>query len=175
MDGERLMLETRLVHSSGEWVGCIYPVCKLADHQDMGSALTYARRYSYCAIAGIAAEEDDDGNSAAEPTAKPTAPKEKVPPRMGEALRKQAATSPTAERNAKPARGGYGRQKNNVDAVGAGPSGAVVDAAGEPVAETLLAGIPHTDTQVGREGLREIVSRIMQARKQVGVGFNPEK
>lgn len=31
--------------------------------QDFGSAITYARRYQLCAIMGIAAEEDDDGNA----------------------------------------------------------------------------------------------------------------
>jgi hypothetical protein len=30
----------------------------------MGSALTYAKRYSWAALCGIAAEEDDDANAA---------------------------------------------------------------------------------------------------------------
>lgn len=33
----------------------------------MGSAITYARRYSLCAILGIVTE-DDDGNAASIPT-----------------------------------------------------------------------------------------------------------
>jgi hypothetical protein len=33
--------------------------------QEMGSALTYARRYSLSALVGIAADEDDDANAAA--------------------------------------------------------------------------------------------------------------
>ena len=32
--------------------------------QAVGSAITYAKRYSLCAFLGIAADEDDDGNSA---------------------------------------------------------------------------------------------------------------
>lgn len=39
--------------------------------QQFGSALTYARRYSLAAIAGIAAEEDDDANAANETGATP--------------------------------------------------------------------------------------------------------
>jgi hypothetical protein len=61
-----------------------------------------------------------------------------------------------------------------VDAVGAGPGAINVGPAGEPVAETLLAGIPHTDAQVGREGLRAIVSRIIQARRAIESGFSPD-
>jgi hypothetical protein len=37
-----------------------------ADPQGMGSAVTYARRYAYMAIIGMAAE-DDDGNAASQP------------------------------------------------------------------------------------------------------------
>ena len=33
------------------------------DPQALGSALTYARRYSLCSLLGIVADEDDDGNS----------------------------------------------------------------------------------------------------------------
>ena len=33
--------------------------------QDLGSAITYAKRYSYASILGIVAEDDDDGNRAA--------------------------------------------------------------------------------------------------------------
>ena len=48
-----------------------YPVCEVvADHQRMGGALTYARRYAFCALVGIAPDEDIDGNGAA-PTAAP--------------------------------------------------------------------------------------------------------
>ena len=32
--------------------------------QSVGSSITYAKRYAYCAILGIVADEDDDGNMA---------------------------------------------------------------------------------------------------------------
>lgn len=59
-----LILETMLMHSSGEWIKGIYPIEPVKrDPQGFGSAITYARRYCFCAITGIASD-DDDGNSA---------------------------------------------------------------------------------------------------------------
>lgn len=57
-------VETLITHSSGEWVANIAsaPVSK-QDAQGVGSALTYLRRYSLAAFAGVA-QEDDDGESA---------------------------------------------------------------------------------------------------------------
>ena len=58
-------LETRLIHAeSGQWISstAIIPLTK-NDPQGMGSAITYARRYSLCSILGIVTE-DDDGNAA---------------------------------------------------------------------------------------------------------------
>ena len=60
-------LVTRLVHSSGEYFQSIYPVKAEADRpQEMGSAMTYARRYTVSALLGIASEEDDDAQGAQE-------------------------------------------------------------------------------------------------------------
>lgn len=62
-----MCLETRLLHSSGQWLGARYPLPSGAGRpQEMGSALTYARRYSASALLGIATEEDDDGKGADE-------------------------------------------------------------------------------------------------------------
>jgi hypothetical protein len=59
-------LVTQLQHASGQWIRGTYPVKPVkADPQGLGSAITYARRYAYCAITGVAAAgEDDDGNAA---------------------------------------------------------------------------------------------------------------
>lgn len=55
---------TRLMHESGEWMEQEYylPLQKL-DPQAAGSAITYARRYSLQAVAGIPAEDDDGEGS----------------------------------------------------------------------------------------------------------------
>ena len=71
-DKDEVRVETTILHSSGEWIGCgvlALPVSKV-DAQGYGSALTYARRYSLSAATGVA-PEDDDGNAAT--TAKPVA------------------------------------------------------------------------------------------------------
>lgn len=58
------VLVTTLRHSSGQWVGSEYPLPIGAKPQELGSALTYARRYSLSAIACIAADDDDDAEMA---------------------------------------------------------------------------------------------------------------
>ena len=59
-----VILITMLLHSSGEFITGSYPVRPVkTDPQSMGSAITYARRYAFSAITGIAAD-DDDGNAA---------------------------------------------------------------------------------------------------------------
>jgi hypothetical protein len=68
---------TRLMHTSGQWIESRCPIPAQADMQKMGSAITYARRYSLSAICGIAADEDDDANAAtvqAKPAAVVNAP-----------------------------------------------------------------------------------------------------
>ena len=60
LDGELLVLETRIVHSSGQWVSGTYPVCKLPNTpQNIGSAMTYARRFSLFGLANISGDDDD--------------------------------------------------------------------------------------------------------------------
>ena len=58
------VLVTTLRHASGQWVASEYPLPQTARPQELGSALTYARRYSLSAIACIAADEDDDAEGA---------------------------------------------------------------------------------------------------------------
>jgi len=65
-------LTTILIHAeSGEFIeanATMKPVKN--DPQSMGSAITYQRRYSICAILGLNVDEDDDGNNASTPQAK---------------------------------------------------------------------------------------------------------
>lgn len=67
LDDGKFVLAYELTHvASGESESGRYPL-KLSDNpQQMGSAITYARRYALLAVTGVAAEdEDDDGNAAA--------------------------------------------------------------------------------------------------------------
>lgn len=71
-NGVTIVLRTRLSHSSGQWMEGSYPIPSHPDKpQIMGSALTYARRYSWAAMCGIASEEDDDANAAQSADSKP--------------------------------------------------------------------------------------------------------
>jgi hypothetical protein len=80
-------VETTLAHCSGEWVESLTTiVCRGMDAQSMGSAITYARRYGYAAILGVAPDTDDDGQAAmpkregSRPTAVPDNPADYVFP-----------------------------------------------------------------------------------------------
>ena len=55
---------TLLTHKSGQWFKSVCPIGNYKSQQDRGSAITYTKRYALCAILGIAADTDDDGNAA---------------------------------------------------------------------------------------------------------------
>jgi hypothetical protein len=59
-----LILATMLLHTSGQWIASEYPLPSSGKPQEMGSATTYAKRYSLAAIVGIAADDDDDADAA---------------------------------------------------------------------------------------------------------------
>jgi hypothetical protein len=96
-DGGSVGVTTTLLHSSGEWMAeTIWSALPdRATVQQLGSSITYLRRYSLAAITGIVGEEDDDGNAGStgdrpeprktfKPTeakgAAPAAPKASAPP-----------------------------------------------------------------------------------------------
>jgi hypothetical protein len=72
---------TRLTHTSGEWVASSLPVrARDATPQSIGSAISYGRRYGLAALAGVVADEDDDGEAAqAKPATKPPAAQKPLP------------------------------------------------------------------------------------------------
>lgn len=57
------VLVYRLRHTSGETVGGEYPLATQGGPQAQGSLISYARRYTLCAVTGVA-PEDDDGQAA---------------------------------------------------------------------------------------------------------------
>jgi hypothetical protein len=64
--GERFVLAYALIHTSGQSITGTYPLPDptRATPQEVGSAVTYARRYCLSSVTGIAADEDDDANAA---------------------------------------------------------------------------------------------------------------
>lgn len=62
-----LLLITRLMHQSGQFIESEYPLPAAYDKpQVMGSAATYGKRYSWAAICGIAGDVEDDDAEGAE-------------------------------------------------------------------------------------------------------------
>lgn len=60
-----IIVHTRLMHATGQWIESDFPIISdFNKPQAIGSAYSYARRYSLSAICNIASEEDDDGNEA---------------------------------------------------------------------------------------------------------------
>jgi len=63
-EGNNIGVATRLIHSSGQWIeSAVFVQPTKFDAQGVGSVLTYLRRYSLMAVAGVG-PEDDDGNAA---------------------------------------------------------------------------------------------------------------
>src|SRR5882724_8568450 len=77
------ILDTRLMHASGQWIACQMPLIWDGNggNQQFGSALTFMRRSTLTSLLGIAADEDDDANAAdgnQMTASKPNAPKPDV-------------------------------------------------------------------------------------------------
>ena len=54
-------VETIIFDDEEQMVACYYPFFVTGDPQQVGSAITYARRYSLYAVLGIFPDKDDDG------------------------------------------------------------------------------------------------------------------
>lgn len=78
----RVYVKTRLVHSSGQWFETDLSLKpdKGDNAQAIGSAITYARRYSVEAILGVSASIDDDGEEAMDRGPSPMIPQREIKP-----------------------------------------------------------------------------------------------
>lgn len=75
LDGHRLIIATRLLHASGQWLESYYPVISPVEQelrggmtsiQAQGSNVSYSKRYALMAMLGLATtDEDTDGEYAA--------------------------------------------------------------------------------------------------------------
>lgn len=61
--GGKYVLVGTLEHSSGEKRAAVFPITGVKP-QEIGSSITYGRRYLLCALTGVVADEDDDGRAA---------------------------------------------------------------------------------------------------------------
>lgn len=69
LPGERVILGV-LMHSSGQYVTASLPISG-ANPQQVGSSLTYMRRYLLGCMTGVVTDDDDDGAAASAPARKP--------------------------------------------------------------------------------------------------------
>lgn len=82
------ILETYLIHSTGQWLSCSMVLPAVNKAQDLGSVLTYYRRYQLLSICGLGAEgDDDDANASAALQQKP--PARRAPPTPGQNVMRQ--------------------------------------------------------------------------------------
>ena len=81
--GDRLVLSTLLLHESGQHLDCgeLAAEVDLSNPQQLGSAITYFRRYALAAISQTVADEDDDGEAAIRPK-KAAPPRPKPQPKL---------------------------------------------------------------------------------------------
>lgn len=80
-DATRMTLVTTLMHVSGEYIRSYTPlILSKNDMQQLGAAITYAKRQAMSAMLGIVADEDDDGESVIQKPAPATSTAKQVAP-----------------------------------------------------------------------------------------------
>lgn len=94
-----LALVTYLGHSSGQCITSMMPILSAkTDPQSLGSAITYARRYTLAAIAGVSIGDDDDGEKAMGRTEEPANSRKKL--KISEQERQKLASLIEKDRDA---------------------------------------------------------------------------
>lgn len=84
-----IVVTTLLGHTSGEWLESAFTVPgATATAQNVGSIITYARRYALASVLGVAPDEDVDGQTIPEPS---SAKKANPPARAATITGEQAA------------------------------------------------------------------------------------
>ena len=96
------VVETMLVHTSGEWISTIAPVycARPNDPQAFGSGVTYTKRYSLQSIVGLPTEDDDANNAMPNSKTEPKAQAKPATPPPAKAA--PPATKPAPSAKAQP-------------------------------------------------------------------------
>jgi hypothetical protein len=103
---DQLMLVTTLLHTSGQSLSTTLPLSGGRSLQDLGSSITYMRRYSIGILLGVVTEEDEDGQLSQDaskgpqqsPAKAPAAPRKKT---TRKAAPKKAPEKPAQESSEK--------------------------------------------------------------------------
>lgn len=96
-EGNMVSVTTRLAHLSGEWMETTISAPAATDIQKLGSSISYLRRYSLMAMLALAADDDDDGNTAMKGTQKgqQPAPRQNTRPAPTQAPQQASMTPQT--------------------------------------------------------------------------------
>lgn len=96
-NGEGVTLRLLITHSDGAELECSSTMARVGRMQEMGSQVTYMRRYMYQSAVGVVAEEDDDGH-AGDGNQRQIAPRQAQAPRQ-ESPRKTPPPLPAEAKN----------------------------------------------------------------------------
>jgi hypothetical protein len=118
--GNQFGIVCKLKHSSGEEEEGFYPLPSASTPQQMGSAITYARRYSMLMMTGLAPADEDDDAAAVNTT------QQFAPQSAGEAFQ-SAAPAPPRNGSGRPANGTAGRPERGKRPAAHAPEGAETD------------------------------------------------
>ena len=101
-DGGAVGVTTTLLHASGEWMAetAMSALPDRATVQQLGSVITYLRRYALASITGIVGEDDDDGNATTSPSAPRTEARKPFKPQEARGAVPAPATAPKATKPA---------------------------------------------------------------------------
>ncbi len=101
-DGGAVGVTTTLLHASGEWMAetAMSALPDRATVQQLGSVITYLRRYALASITGIVGEDDDDGNATTSPSAPRTEARKPFKPQEARGAVLPPATAPKATKPA---------------------------------------------------------------------------
>lgn len=172
-------VETRLVHLSGEWIeSAITMRADGGKPQNVGSAITYARRYGLSGMVGISSEEDDDANAAQGNQRTVTERKSKD---AAEAVRAAAAKAPNGSARRVPQtpeerRKDLRERMDKLGIPGAKQAEQVGEWIGRPVdSKTVLTADDWTRADAGLEQARANGEVLAKARGNVESAFNDPK
>jgi hypothetical protein len=93
---DAFVLRYALLHKDGHREAGEYPLPHPSSGtpQSIGSAITYARRYAFCAMVGVVADVDDDGKAGAQPSPRPRQAPRPVVNGSAESLQVPPITAP---------------------------------------------------------------------------------
>jgi hypothetical protein len=99
MRDRELILVTRLIHSSGEFLESLYPLPRSSNAKEIGGAVTYGKRYCLSAITGCVADDDADAEPENTTSLKDKKPAAIAPRAQGPAPQQQQSSPARDQQN----------------------------------------------------------------------------